>query len=108
MFFFHIYYCFFFLLIRRPPRSSLFPYTTLFRSPRISLTYEGKEVNGGHPGGIEFEIVDGLPDFGDNFETHLVRENYQAGPSQSEGIVLDQTSFEEGHAGSVQIGRAHV
>src|SRR5205814_9890182 len=25
--------CSFFLLIRRPPRSTLFPYTTLFRSP---------------------------------------------------------------------------
>src|SRR2546430_16422770 len=27
---------FFFLMIRRPPRSTLFPYTTLFRSPRPS------------------------------------------------------------------------
>src|SRR5689334_23609125 len=27
---------FFFLLIRRPPRSTLFPYTTLFRSRRVS------------------------------------------------------------------------
>src|SRR5690242_21317940 len=27
---------FFFLMIRRPPRSTLFPYTTLFRSLRIS------------------------------------------------------------------------
>src|SRR6478735_11206730 len=26
--------CFFFVMIRRPPRSTLFPYTTLFRSPR--------------------------------------------------------------------------
>src|SRR3712207_7299594 len=26
--------CFFFLMIRRPPRSTLFPYTTLFRSHR--------------------------------------------------------------------------
>src|SRR3712207_8363774 len=26
---------FFFLMIRRPPRSTLFPYTTLFRSARI-------------------------------------------------------------------------
>src|SRR5437867_8806015 len=26
---------FFFLLIRRPPRSTLFPYTTLFRSRRL-------------------------------------------------------------------------
>src|SRR6267143_2581462 len=34
----HSYYIiffliFFFLMIRRPPRSTLFPYTTLFRSP---------------------------------------------------------------------------
>src|SRR6266536_5582906 len=27
-------YYVFFLMIRRPPRSTLFPYTTLFRSPR--------------------------------------------------------------------------
>src|SRR2546430_16725230 len=31
--------CFFFLMIRRPPRSTLFPYTTLFRSSGfVSLT----------------------------------------------------------------------
>src|SRR5262245_66593430 len=29
---FQFYFCFFFLMIRRPPRSTLFPYTTLFRS----------------------------------------------------------------------------
>src|SRR5215203_7192270 len=29
---------FFFLMIRRPPRSTLFPYTTLFRSRRTSRT----------------------------------------------------------------------
>src|SRR3712207_7330534 len=29
-----MYLIFFFLMIRRPPRSTLFPYTTLFRSPR--------------------------------------------------------------------------
>src|SRR2546423_7797937 len=28
---------FFFLMIRRPPRSTLFPYTTLFRSERADL-----------------------------------------------------------------------
>src|SRR5258708_31956405 len=27
---------FFFLMIRRPPRSTLFPYTTLFRSPNLA------------------------------------------------------------------------
>src|SRR5436305_7997549 len=29
---------FFFLMIRRPPRSTLFPYTTLFRSPPAYAT----------------------------------------------------------------------
>src|SRR5256885_3791302 len=28
----HLHLIFFFLMIRRPPRSTLFPYTTLFRS----------------------------------------------------------------------------
>src|SRR5476649_3038680 len=41
---FFVFYCvlfllffffFFFLMIRRPPRSTLFPYTTLFRSRRL-------------------------------------------------------------------------
>src|SRR3712207_9296457 len=30
-------YFFFFLMIRRPPRSTLFPYTTLFRSQHLPL-----------------------------------------------------------------------
>src|SRR2546429_6689743 len=32
------YVFFFFLMIRRPPRSTLFPYTTLFRSPFLRPT----------------------------------------------------------------------
>src|SRR5947208_11161340 len=35
---------FFFLLIRRPPRSTLFPYTTLFRSKRKRLEAKGWKV----------------------------------------------------------------
>src|SRR5258707_8844105 len=36
---------FFFLMIRRPPRSTLFPYTTLFRSPRVRRG--GRAARGG-------------------------------------------------------------
>src|SRR5438132_14287311 len=32
---------FFFLMIRRPPRSTLFPYTTLFRSPESIMQVSG-------------------------------------------------------------------
>src|SRR2546430_12111557 len=37
---------FFFLMIRRPPRSTLFPYTTLFRSRTQGSRREGRLVGG--------------------------------------------------------------
>src|SRR3712207_7147235 len=36
---------FFFLMIRRPPRSTLFPYTTLFRSVLMVLLSESSPAN---------------------------------------------------------------
>src|SRR3989442_6360545 len=46
-------------MIRRPPRSTLFPYTTLFRSPRLLL-------GGEHPPGpvalqVDQQQIEGLP-----------------------------------------------
>src|SRR3712207_8862381 len=38
---------FFFLMIRRPPRSTLFPYTTLFRSGRNRYRYDYKTISVG-------------------------------------------------------------
>src|SRR5216683_8191226 len=45
---------FFFLMIRRPPRSTLFPYTTLFRS-RAGLVLQREQ-----PGGEPMELPAGL------------------------------------------------
>src|SRR2546426_5369443 len=42
-----LYFFFFFLMIRRPPRSTLFPYTTLFRSARCRIALGGASVCGG-------------------------------------------------------------
>src|SRR6266496_4867512 len=47
----HLNMFFFFLMIRRPPRSTLFPYTTLFRSlaglrRRLALIQVGNEDSG--------------------------------------------------------------
>src|SRR5688572_31833189 len=36
-----LFVVFFFLMIRRPPRSTLFPYTTLFRSFCLASPHEG-------------------------------------------------------------------
>src|SRR5256885_12252797 len=38
----HYTYIFFFLMIRRPPRSTLFPYTTLFRSYLLVMNNRDK------------------------------------------------------------------
>src|SRR5947209_14285502 len=42
-----LFFCFFFLMIRLPPRSTLFPYTTLFRSlRRLARRYMSRERPG--------------------------------------------------------------
>src|SRR6476660_5692700 len=40
---FVFFFCFFFLMIRRPPRSTLFPYTTLFRPGPAAVAFRGAE-----------------------------------------------------------------
>src|SRR3989304_1617903 len=50
-----IYSFFFFLMIRRPPRSTLFPYTTLFRSPGPTVREGPRRVRS--PGG-GFRLLD--------------------------------------------------
>src|SRR3712207_7120476 len=56
---------FFFLMIRRPPRSTLFPYTTLFRSRRhmveISWSLAGNTAGFG-------QVADGRPFWTGNFD----------------------------------------
>src|SRR2546426_10551652 len=73
-----LFFFFFFLMIRRPPRSTLFPYTTLFRSPvmagvaltfklraepRVALVYigDGGMSTGSFHEGINFAAVQRLP-----------------------------------------------
>src|SRR2546427_6548497 len=48
---------FFFLMIRRPPRSTLFPYTTLFRSVAVAVSNIPATPNSnekGSPGNISY------------------------------------------------------
>src|SRR5256885_12079540 len=52
------YLLFFFLMIRRPPRSTLFPYTTLFRTVRPDLR-AGKESVYVFP--FVLSVEDGFP-----------------------------------------------
>src|SRR2546421_9388750 len=45
-------FLFFFLMIRRPPRSTLFPYTTLFRSRPVSSRVSTTRTVTASPGGV--------------------------------------------------------
>src|SRR6266508_6298586 len=64
----HLFLFFFFLMIRRPPRSTLFPYTTLFRSSTApSRTAPGCQGAGGRRGGRSEEHTSELQSRG-----HLV------------------------------------
>src|SRR2546425_6255504 len=48
----HSLFFFFFLMIRRPPRSTLFPYTTLFRSGGPVIAFgggEGRRIHAAQP-----------------------------------------------------------
>src|SRR3712207_8654246 len=68
-----VLYSFFFLMIRRPPRSTLFPYTTLFRSYRsrplllsLGLSIEDALASplgrsGGFSDGRDIGVVCNLP-----------------------------------------------
>src|SRR3712207_7056400 len=44
---------FFFLMIRRPPRSTLFPYTTLFRSDRVFYSEINERLLAARAGGAD-------------------------------------------------------
>src|SRR5947208_7913602 len=64
------FFFFFFFMIRRPPRSTLFPYTTLFRS-----AYDVYPLDGRHDGGYytvkDCVTIDVLPRTPGNNDTVL-------------------------------------
>src|SRR3712207_9209146 len=55
--YFYLFY-FFFLMIRRPPRSTLFPYTTLFRSDHHAVSQLGCAVEHRRHPRAELGVVD--------------------------------------------------
>src|SRR5256885_15634006 len=78
---------FFFLMIRRPPRSTLFPYTTLFRSNKIEIS--GNDVT--HERVIREAIIL-LP--GDVFrQDALIRSRSESTRLNSSHLVISYAVF---------------
>src|SRR2546430_17501139 len=76
MYSFVIRFLFFFLMIRRPPRSTLFPYTTLFRSRRIFRVHPKRGARRGRSLGV--------PGTGRNVRGAYVRWNRRSEEHTSE------------------------
>src|SRR2546426_6818265 len=99
---------FFFLMIRRPPRSTLFPYTTLFRSRRIRGRLETLQ----HPPDELLELARHLLPCLEHLEMRQllrrqtgghVRDAREPETADASGTRRDDLGY-RGH----EIGRAHV
>src|SRR3712207_8415745 len=80
-------------MIRRPPRSTLFPYTTLFRS-------KTREAEGEHPGGEETEHSDPCP-LGHDASPYLQR-GYGPRVDHLEDVLQDRAERSEEHTSELQ------
>src|SRR3989454_2673201 len=73
-------------MIRRPPRSTLFPYTTLFRSPR------GRDAHGVGPGNERVAARDGLRAVREPPRRRLPRDLHRGARGARAGGDLDRKS----------------
>src|SRR5437870_3494374 len=90
---------FFFLMIRRPPRSTLFPYTTLFRSPPIFA---------GPPRGQEADELGTLPEPPREHPPvprHLARNREELPRSEIEASVERLHGVEDLGMGEVRVAQ---
>src|SRR2546430_13362048 len=88
---------FFFLMIRRPPRSTLFPYTTLFRSRgelhRIRRTVE---IEPGAGGGVVLVILDAEERHGLRSGEAVVNDDVAVG--ETRGVDRKSTRLNSSHS----------
>src|SRR6266480_3935290 len=62
---------FFFLMIRRPPRSTLFPYTTLFRSSGNPERHDHQHRPGQHPRPVRVDIARRSEEHTSELQSHV-------------------------------------
>src|SRR5437868_8424663 len=98
--------CIFFLMPRRPPRSTLFPYTTLFRSKHAQTSFPSiplHAVAGGFhlAGGNEKIIAESVRDIG-AFELRLIAPGHCTGWRAVNALV---TAYGESIVAPLAVGK---
>src|SRR2546427_7030566 len=80
---------FFFLMIRRPPRSTLFPYTTLFRSP------DGKVLLVPATGGAALQLAERIGGFDEAINPLCQRSEEHTSELQSQSNLVCRLLLEK-------------
>src|SRR3712207_8847660 len=80
-------------MIPRPPRSTLFPYTTLFRSPRLD-----QRSNGLHAVGFKRSVTVAPACAGQAPAQALIRPGRNASPEVTDQIDRKSTRLNSSHA----------
>src|SRR2546422_8135645 len=83
-------------MIRRPPRSTLFPYTTLFRSPQVEPPKRDVELRVHRPGEDQVQLA----------AAHLVHQLADPGPEHRLDHTRERVRSEE-HTSELQ-SRLHL
>src|SRR2546427_9530466 len=93
-----ILFFFFFLMIRRPPRSTLFPYTTLFRSGVLEYDLSSQTrltVGATHERLRSTPFFQGLPRYADGADLRLPRSEEHTSELQSQSNLVCRLLLEK-------------
>src|SRR5258707_9324218 len=75
-------------MIRRPPRSTLFPYTTLFRSDQSNITLDGVDVNDQNSGYAFTSVLPITQDSVQEFRVTTTNYNAEQGTGSGAQVAL--------------------
>src|SRR3712207_8071618 len=105
---------FFFLMIRRPPRSTLFPYTTLFRSAarfavRATSGIKRTKLDQRKDGGLWVKVGEYEMEGGDRHAVRISPASRKEGRVVADAVAVVRGIMSDPPAeGHEEIGRAHV
>src|SRR3712207_9161345 len=93
-------------MIRRPPRSTLFPYTTLFRSPVLKLRTAAVYAVGGLGPAVTPQLLARLADLLHHFDWYVREAAVYAvgwlGPAAATPQMLSRLARSEEHTSELQ------
>src|SRR5258706_5932771 len=89
-------------MIRRPPRSTLFPYTTLFRSLEPAVAARRGDLDGGSQGGDDATLAQRRDHPGDQYRAQAPLGHSRRQARRGEPAALNGRERSEEHTSGLQ------